>query len=77
MPEPGLHTDSPVDINHSSYDRLCVEAAGDPIVRVEARTGDVHDGTSQHVTAFRSEHKGEVCSVWWLEKDGLVLGGIL
>lgn len=63
MVEPWLNADGAVDVHHGSLHGLSVEAAGDPVVGVEARSSDVDDGSTEHVAALRGEHEREICSV--------------
>lgn len=63
VPEPGLDTDGSVDVHHSPNHGFRVESTGDSVIRVETGTGDVDDGTAQHVTTFWGEHQREVCTI--------------
>lgn len=56
VPKPRLNTDGSVYIHDSTNNGFRVESTGDSIVRVETGTSDIDDGSSKHVTTFRSKH---------------------
>lgn len=56
VPESRLHANSSVSVHHSTNNGFRVEPTGDSVIGIEAGAGDIDDGSSQHVTTFRSEH---------------------
>lgn len=58
--EERLHADRAVPIDHRTHHYLVLEAALDLLRLVEARSRDVDDGPTQHVTALRGENQRQM-----------------
>jgi hypothetical protein len=59
-----LDADGSVPANYDTFDLVsCVKLANDLVRRFEARTSDVNYSSSQHVSALRSIHQFQICTV--------------